>query len=234
MATLSERLDVIQPQLEKLRNATEERKLILALRTRSAQVAARKTAALDAVALTGKLRRLGAVANDPPRVSASLRGKPGVLGKQLAESPESAIHASQWDASFLAPLDTFVSKLTEFAGQQWRQRVDELASPLPDDVLVQFEKIGFIQTVKEIRAAQERIRRIREDVSESHDALEEVTALNGHIKQAMIELNSVPDAVRGLFAKATTFEAGFEDLTDEVVAWLRAHDMLKSIRIGLR
>jgi hypothetical protein len=232
MATLAEQLADLEPQIASLQRASEERSILKALRARSQQIAqARGT--LDAALTTyARIQRLGGNTAGRPRASAALRARPGALVERLEGNRDGVAADQQWDVGLLAPVGQFSTKLTEWMQESWSGLVDKHAQPVTDDVLGQFERLGFGDRVRELRITRDRIRELRNHLPVDDSALNNIVILARAMSEELGALKSVPPAVRAFFAKASRREAGFEDLTTEVQDWLRAHDMLKLIRIG--
>lgn len=232
MATLAEQLADLEPQIASLQRASEERSILKALRVRSQQIAQARSA-LDAALLTyARIVRLGGSTTGRPRASAALRGRPSALLERLEGNLDGVAADQQWDVGLLAPVAQFSGKLSEWMQESWSGLVDKHVQPVTDDVLNQFERLGFGDRVQQLRVARDRVRELRNHLPVDDSALNTIVTLGKAMSEELGALKSVPPAVRAFFAKASRREAGFEDLTIEVQDWLRAHDMLKLIRIG--
>jgi hypothetical protein len=234
MPTVSERLEVLEPQLEALRRGAEERSLIDALRTRAMQIASKRQALEAQLALLQRVEQLGGKIAVRPRASAPLRGKPAILKSRLEANPADILDNSQWDASFMTPLEALTGKLQEATLESWKALVDETAPMVGDEVLRQFEITGFSRQVREVRAARERIRELRNRPPTSDSALTEVKELSEAAARELGALEAVPSMVRSFINKAAANEASLDDLTNEVRDWLRDRNMLQWVRIGLK
>jgi hypothetical protein len=234
MATLAEQLADLEPQITSLQRANEERSLLKALRARSQQIAEARGTLDAALTMFARIERLGGSTTGKPRASAALRGKPGALVERLEGSVGGVAADQQWDVGLLTPLGQFSSRLTEWLRESWSSLVDKHAQPVRDDVLEQFERLGFGGRVRDLRVARDRIQALRSQLPADESSLNTVIELAEGMAAELGALTSVPPAVRTFFAKAARQEAGFEDFTTDVQDWLRANDMLKLIRIGFR
>jgi hypothetical protein len=234
MATLAERLAQLEPQIASLQRANEERTLLQALRARSQQVSATRKTLDETLTIFGRIEHLGASTTGRPRASAALRGKPAALRERLEKNVDDVAVDLQWDATLLTPLGQFSEKLAEWVREAWTGLVDKHAQPVKDEVLDQFDRLGFGGRVHEVRLARDRIRNLRNQLPVDDSALKTVIELAESISKELSALKTVPPAVRAFFGKAVIREAGLEDLTGEVQDWLRANDMLKIIRIGFK
>jgi hypothetical protein len=234
MATLAERLADLEPKIGLLRRANEERSALQALRARGTQVAAARAALAEQFEILARVERLGGKVVSRPRVSASLRDKPSALSVRLETNTAEAAVDSQWVPSFLSPLGTFSEKLKAVVLEAWQALVDRHVQPVSDDVLGQFERIGLDARVREVRSARDRIKELRSRAPASDSALASIVTLADTMANELGALEAVPPSVRAFIAKATKHDACLEDLTNEVQAWLRGNDLLKSIRIGFK
>jgi hypothetical protein len=235
MGTLTERLAELEPRLAALRRGNDERSLLVALRTRNAQVAAVRDVLNQQLIFLGRVERLGGKLATRPRASAALRGKPEVLSTRVEKNAEEvAMDSSQWESTFLAPLRAFSEKLRAAVLDAWQALVDQHAQAVPDDVLDQLERLGLTARVSEVRAARERVRELRGRVPADDGVLKEIDNLAEGIARELGTLKALPRSVRSFLAKASKKDAALDDLTEEVQEWLRERDMLKLIRIGFR
>ena len=232
MVTLNEQLDALRPQLALLRSANNERDLVQALRTRSRRLEGARLALEKTLDDLGMVERLTGRSGARPRASAQLRAKPRALGQQLVEADNNIIDNTQWDRSFLTPLEVYTDKVAQVALQEWQAFVDEKAATVPDEVLDQFERSGLGMTVRQVREARDEILRLRARLPTGDAAPTVVLELAKKISAALSDLKSIPDAVRVFIARAARREAVVEDLTDEVREWLKSKDMLKQVRLG--
>jgi hypothetical protein len=234
MATLAEQLAELEPKLASLQRANEEVAVLKAPRVRSQQVSVSRKALEESLSVFGRVGRLGASTTGRPRASAPLRGKPGALRERLEKNLDEVVLDSQWDATLLAPLGQFSEKLADWTREAWTSLVDQHAQPVRDEILDQFDRLGFGSRVQEVRAARDRIKVLRGQLPADDSALSTVGGLAESIAKELGALKTVPIAVRAFFAKAAVREAALEDLTVEVQDWLRANDLLKMLRIGFK
>jgi DNA repair exonuclease SbcCD ATPase subunit len=234
MATLAERLIELEPQLASLLRVREERELLKALRSRFQQITDAKEELERCLRHFERIQRLGASMTGRPRTSPQLRAKPDVLAQQLDKQIDNIADNQQWDAAMLQPLTQFSKKLDVWNTETWQSLIDKRVQPVRDEVLEQFERLGFDSHVHAIRTARDRIRELRGDLPETDDVLKVIIDLNELIAKQLGALDSIPGPVRAFIAKASKKEAELDDLTSEVRDWLRDNDMLKMIRIGFR
>jgi hypothetical protein len=235
MATLAQRLTVLDPQITSLKRVTQELAFLRALRARNQQVSAAKRTLDDAFVMFARLERLGVSVSGKPRASAALRGKPAMVKERLENNAEEMALDSQWDPTLLTPLAQFSNKLSEWMGEAWSALVDKNFQPVKDDLLDQFDRLGFGSRVREVRAARDQIRTLRDRLPTDDATLITIAGLASAIAKALGEFDKVPPAVRAFFAKAASQQqAGLEDLTTEVQNWLRQNDMLKLIRVSFK
>jgi DNA repair exonuclease SbcCD ATPase subunit len=234
MATLSDKLAELEPKLASLQRAREERELLTALRSRAQQVSNARIALENALNHFTRVERMSGSATGRPRASPQLRAKPAYLADRLEKQIEDIADNQQWDASMLNPLEQFYKKLEVWTAETWQELVDKQVQPVKDEILEQFERLGFGPRVREVRAARDRIRDLRSVLPSNDDALKVITQLNDDMAKELGALDSIPVAVRAFIAKAAKKEAELDDLTAEVRDWLRDNNMLKMIRIGFR
>jgi DNA repair exonuclease SbcCD ATPase subunit len=234
MATLAERLIELEPQMASLLRVREERELLQALRSRLQQVSSAKGELERALKHFERIQRLGGSTTGRPRTSSQLRAKPEALSQQLDKQIDNIADNQQWDAGMLQPLTQFYKKLEVWTTETWQSLVDKRVEPVKDEVLDQFERLGFDSRVRAIRTARDRIRELRGDLPETDDALKVIIDQNDGIAKELGALDSIPAPVRVFIAKASKKEAELDDLTSEVRDWLRDNNMLKMIRIGFR
>jgi hypothetical protein len=234
MANLAEELAALEPQIASLQRSNEERSLISALRARSQQIAVARKLLDETLEFFARIERLAGSTTGKPRASTQLRAKPAALRERLERNIEDVADHQQWDVTLLTPLEQFSTKLAEWVNEAWHGLVDRHVQPVREEVLDQFERLGFGGRVREVRAARDRIRELRNQLPFDDAALQTIIQLNDGIAKELGALNTVPAAVRAFFVKAAKQEAVLEDLNAEVQDWLRANDMLKLIRIGFR
>jgi hypothetical protein len=234
MGTLAERLAELQPQMASLLRIREERELLKALRSRVQQVTNAKGELERVLMHFERIQRLGGSTTGRPRASPQLRARPEAIAQQLDKQIDNIADNQQWDTTMLKPLTLFSEKLEEWSTETWQGLVDKHVQPVKDEVLDQFERLGFGLRVREIRASRDRIREMRGELPEADDALKVIIGLNDGIAKELGALDSIPAPVRAFIAKASKKEAELEDLTAEVRKWLQDNNMLKMIRIGFR
>jgi hypothetical protein len=234
MATLTERLAELEPQLASLLRAREERELLKALRSRVQQVSGARGELERALMHFERVQRMGGSATGKPRASAPLRARPDALAEQLEKQIDNIADNQQWDATMLKPLNQFSEKLEGWTAETWQGLVDKYVQPVKDEVLDQFERLGFGPRVREVRKARDRIRELRGQLPATDDTLKVIIELNDGIATELGSLDSIPAPVRAFIAKAAKKEAELDDLTAEVRKWLQANNMLKMIRIGFQ
>jgi len=232
MANLANRLAELQPRIGSLRDANDERSVVQALRARSTQVASARQSLEEAIDAFRRVERFGGMAGGRPRASVALKSKPIALSERVVANPSDATDNAQWATTFLTPLSEFTVKVQQATLVAWQSIVDKRAPPTRDDLLDSLDRGGFGARVRQVRAARDQIRELRNRIPTADSALETIEALGQSITKELATLEAVPTPVRLFISRANRQEATLEDLTKEVKDWLHDRDMLKLVRLG--
>jgi len=144
-----------------------------------------------------------------------------------------------YKAHFLDPLESLSVALCEDIQSAWRSwSYTQLG--LPDGMENVLTALGGIaimrKRVEDIRGRIASAQQISDQLPTSQDVVERIHTLSKEINELWDSLvgNGVPDSALDFLLQAGTGGGvSYADLTDEVLSWLKAQDLLPSVRIKI-
>jgi hypothetical protein len=194
-----------------------------------------KAAKLHAlVARATLLRENGVVLSSSPNTKA-MRKVIANLRKRFDEKPNSSTltQGQHWNG-LQTELQTAITTLEVEQRQDWKNFADSLFGGLPPEQ----RKVSLVQTpanankLGQYKLLYEQFARFRSAVAGTQEVLDEVRRCSEALKNIKFDEN-VPKEVE-LFLNAVPLGAGLDLLTDEVIEWLRAQDLLGSYAVRAR